>query len=132
MSLIEEYRRLCSGLWHALGDVMCSLTARPQIDDTKGMATMKRSLTVAMLALIAIGVVRGSCASSSRRAVMRFTSRSMTAFDPTNNLAVGNDGVLEPARWASLLTTPLVDGNVRSLSFDGVDDNVSVVELCST
>ena len=52
--------------------------------------------------------------------------------DPTNNLAAPNDGFLEPMGGPVYSTdAPLVDGNVSSLAFDGVDDYVTVASYAA-
>ena len=93
---------------------------------------MRRSLMFAMLSLVAIVVVGVPAATAQAPSGYALYLPFDDGVDPTNNLAVGNDGFLEPAAGPAFSTDiPLVDGNVKSLSFDGIDDYVTVASYAA-
>ena len=86
----------------------------------------------AMLSLVAIVVVGVPAATAQAPSGYALYLPFDDGVDPTNNLAVGNDGFLEPAAGPAFSTDiPLVDGNVKSLSFDGIDDYVTVASYAA-
>lgn len=88
---------------------------------------MKRPLLILLLCAAAIAVLGVPAASGLAPSDYALYLPFDDGLDPTNNVAVGNDGFLEPAAGPTFSTDiPLVDGNVKSLSFDGVDDYVTV------
>lgn len=88
---------------------------------------MKRPLLILLLCVAAIAVLGVPAASGLAPSDYALYLPFDDGLDPTNNVAVGNDGFLEPAAGPAFSTDiPLVDGNVKSLSFDGVDDYVTV------
>ncbi len=88
---------------------------------------MKRLLLPLLLGAIAVAVIAVPAATAQAPGGYDLYLPFDDALDTTNNVAPGNDGILEPALGPVFSTdVPPVDENVRSLNFDGVDDYVAV------
>ncbi len=88
---------------------------------------MKRLLLPLLLGAIAVAVIAVPAATAQAPGGYDLYLPFDDALDTTNNVAPGNDGILEPALGPVFSTdVPPVDGNVMSLNFDGVDDYVTV------
>ena len=88
---------------------------------------MKRLLLLLLLGAIAIAVIAVPAATAQAPGGFVLYLPFDDGLDPTDNVAATGDGFLEPAAGPVYSTeVPPVDGNVKSLAFDGVDDYVTV------
>jgi hypothetical protein len=93
---------------------------------------MKRLSLLLLLGAIAIVAIAVPAATAQAPGGYALYLPFDDGLDPTDNLAAPNDGSLEPAGGPLYSTDiPLVDGNVTSLAFDGVDDYVSVASYAA-
>lgn len=93
---------------------------------------MKRLPLLLLLGAIAVAVIAVPAATAQAPGAYALYLPFDDGLDPTDNVALGNDGFLEPAVGPTFSTDiPPVDGNAKSLSFDGVDDNVTVASYAA-